>query len=531
MGSMTSIGVALSGLRAAQAGLSVTGHNVSNSSVSGYTRQQIIQQDFSYVTIGSSPTGCLKLKAGLGTNVSEIRQIRNRFYDTIYRQENSYGNYYSRKYTAGDEINNIIGELQSEYKAQDTIIDVWNSLNELSKNPAAIETRSGFIQSCVSFLEKMQDINKSLFEYQMNLNEQVKQEINKINTIVEQIGVLNEKIQQVEVDGTNANDMRDERNRLIDELSGFLDIEVKEVPVADGRSSRVDILIAGSELLVNNVQQKIGLKYCNGEYPFVEPVFTTSKDILPASSNATKLFPNLDNEDLGTNSYATRGSLKALLVSRGEVIGDYTMEDERVGNYMIPKLQKKIDTLVHEVVTMLNNASTSGMGLDGKQGVPIFIRKSNVAIDEPEDPDQYGTLYTLNNLQINPDLFKENGYNNLGFSTNTGDIDDNSLIMDVIKKWKEPIDSLEGASIDGYYKKIITDFAVIVQEDREKLESKIGTIDLAENKRMTLSAVSLDEELTTMLKYQHAFNSAAKIVNVLDGMMDKVINGTGRVGV
>ena len=259
MGSMTSIGVALSGLRAAQAGLSVTGHNVSNSSVSGYTRQQIIQQDFSYVTTGSSPTGCLKLKYGLGTNVSQIRQIRNGFYDVVYRQENSYGNYYARKYTAGDEINNIIGELQSEYKAQDTIIDIWNSLNELSKNPAAIETRASFIQSCVSFLDKMQDINKSLFEYQMNLNEQIKQEVNKINTIVEQIGVLNEKIQQVEVDGTNANDMRDERNRLIDELSGYLDIEVKEVPVAEGRSSRIDILIAGSELLVNNVQQKIGL--------------------------------------------------------------------------------------------------------------------------------------------------------------------------------------------------------------------------------------------------------------------------------
>ncbi len=525
--SIAGISTALSGLRAAQAGLAVTGHNVANSSVAGYTRQQAMQWDFSYRNLGSSPVGSLKLQAGLGTNVSQVRQLRNKFYDATYREENSIGNYYSRKYTAGEEINNIIGELQSDYRAQDVIADVWDAINEVSKNPGAIETRSTFIQSCVTLLNKMQDINKNLFEYQMNLNNQIKKEVDSINTIVEQIAELNQRIEEIEVDGSKANDLRDTRNNLIDELSGYLDIEVKETPVGNGNSTRMDILFQGNELLVGNVQQKIGLKYCNGDYPFVEPVFTSSKEILSADSTATPLFPNLASEDLGTNSTVTKGSLKGLLVSRGEVIGNYVMPDSDIGNFSIPNIQKKIDTLMHEIVTLLNDASTSGVGLDGNPGIPIFIRKSGAT--GAEDPNDYGTLFTLNNIEINPELLEADGYNKLGFSVE-GDKDDNTILMQLIKDWKEPLANLEGSSIDGYYKKIITDFAVKVQEDREKLESKVGSIDLAQNKRLTISGVSLDEELSNMLKYQHAYNSAAKIVNVLDGMMDKIINGTGRVG-
>lgn len=535
MASMSSISVALSGLQAAQANLAVTGHNVSNVSVTGYTRQHLVQQDFSYRNLGASPVGSLKLQAGLGTSMAQIRQLRNKFLDAAYRQENSSGSYYARKFTAGDEVNTIIGELQSKYKAQDVITDIWNSINEMSKEPAGIQTRQSFIQSCLTLIDKMQDINKSLFEYQLNLNEQVKQEVTQINKILEQIGGLNQQIENIEADGSRANDLRDIRNNLLDELSGYLDIEVKETAINEGNTSRIEILFQGNELLVGNIPNKISLRYCNGKYPFVEPVFADANEILPATDSSKPLFPNLNTEYLGTNSENTKGSLKGLVVSRGTVIGNYTHTDEQVGNYLIPEVQRKIDTLMHEIIGMLNEASTSGVGLDGEPGVPIFIRKSEItgeiAGDVPENPNDFATLFTLNNVEINPVLLESQGYNKLGFSRTQSDESDNTILQELIVKWKQPIDSLEGASVDNYYKKLITDFAVIVQEDREKMESKIGSITLADNKRMTISAVSLDEELSNMLKYQHAYNSAAKIVNVIDGMMDRIINGTGRVGI
>ena len=532
MASMSSMSVAFSGLKAAQSGLVVTGHNVSNSSVSGYTRQQGIQQDFSYRNIGSSPVGSLKMQVGLGTSIAQVRQIRNKFYDASFREENSSGSYYDRKYAAGQEVNAIIGELQSQYKAQDVITDLWNSINEMSKDPSAIDTRYSFIQSSISFLDKMQNINKNLFEYQLNLDSQVRREVDAINNIVARIGELNQAIQDVEASGDRANDLKDLRNNLLDELSGYIDIEIKEVATGHNNVTRVDILVQGNELLVGNVQQKIGLKYVNGDYPFVEPVFSSSDEILPATDTSKKLFPNLATEDLGTNSLTTKGSLKGLLVSRGEAIGNYTMDGDQSDNYLIQNVQIKIDKLVNKIVTLLNDASfgQGHFGLDGDPGIPIFVRKSGVREGDPENPTDYKTLFTLENIQINPELLQSDGYNRLGFSKNANDIGDNTILKDLIKEWKEPIGDLENSSIDNYYKKIITDFAVKVQEDREKLESKAGTVDLAQNRRLSISGVSLDEELSNMLRFQHAYNSAAKVVNVLDGMMDKIINGTGRAG-
>lgn len=530
---MGNMSAALSGLKAAQAGLAITGHNVSNSSVRGYTRQQLIQQDSSYLNKGSSSVGCLKMQVGLGANTHSIRQIRNKFYDVTYREENSAAGFYARKYTAGSEINNIIGELQGEYKPQDAIEGIWNSVNELIKDPAAIETRASFIQSCVVFYDKMKDISKNLVDYQLNLNEQLTKEVKSINNIVGEVAKFNEKIQEIEASGTNANDLRDTRNNLLDELSGFVGIEFKEVAVENGSSTRIEILIDGKELLTGNVQQKLGLKYAEKDSPFYEVVFSESKKILPFDATERKLFDNLFSQNLtGVNSDRAKGSLKGLLIARGNCVGNFTTPDDKIGNSLIPNVQKKIDTLTHEIVTMLNSAvmDNGTVDLNGNAGIPIFIRKSGLDYNAfPENitpPIDYRTLYTIDNIEINPKILDQNGYNKLAFTPNGSGIGDTTILTQIAKDWKSDTANLENASIDEYYKKIITDFGVTIREDQKMLQSKIGTSEFADNRRLSISAVSLDEELSNMMIYQHAYNAAAKIINVLDGMMDKIINGT-----
>lgn len=542
---MSTLGVAFSGLQSAQAGLVVTGHNVSNVTTTGYTRQLLVQSDYVYLDKGVSATGPLIKQVGLGTQNEAIRQLRNKFYDITYREENSGGNYYAVKYTAGDEINNIIGELYSEYKAQDCIDAIWESINELTLDPGAMETRTTFINTCLTFLEKMQDITDNLQEYQMNLNEQVKGQVTMINTIVAGIAELNEAIARIEADGSIANDYRDARNTLLDELSSYIDIDIKETPIAGSPTTvRIDILFDGNELLVSNMQNTIGLKYVdNGEYPFVEPVFTKSEDILDCDANVKLLFPNLATEDLGTNSTTTNGSLKALLVSRGEVIGNYTMSDEEIGNYLIPTVQADIDTLVNVVANMINSFVMGDnydgelpTDLNGDTGIPIFVRLDPEYSDEyigywdngvwvstsVEDDEIYGSLYTVGNLAINPELLQADGYNKLAFSL-SGDINDTELLTQMASDWKSSLDALGGSSINDYYQNMVVDFAIQVQEDQDKYESKITTIDLAENKRYALSAVSLDEEMSNMLKYQHAYSAAAKMISVIDGMLETIL--------
>lgn len=543
--SITSLGNAISGLQSAQAGLAVTGQNISNSSTTGYSRQQSIQADSSYVTIGTSNIGSYKNQLGLGSNIAAIRQLRNKFYDSTYRNENSESNFFARKYTTGEEINNIIGELQSQYKAQDAINGIWTAIQESIKDPSAIETRSTFIQSSLTFLNKMQDVNKNLISYQMNLNEQVKSEVNQINSIVSEIAELNIKIQEVEASGSRANDARDARNNLLDKLSGFLDVEIKEIPIPGSSASRMDILLNGKELLVSNQQTKIGLKYSSPNYPFVEPVFTNKTGILPSNADAPKLFEKLETEDLGPNSSGTKGSLKSLLISRGNVTGNYTMLDPanqnniQINNFVIPKIQAKMDKLVNHVVKLLNE-NIKELDLQGNKGAPIFIRKNSTdgtgLFDpvtgnylRPERPNDYATLFTLENIELNPALLANDGYNKLGFSK-TGQQNDTTVLEKLSKDWKNSANALDGNSIDVYYKQMVVSLGIDIQDAKQKFNTKVGTTQLAQQKRLGISAVSLDEELSNMMKYQHAYNSAAKVINIIDSMLDKVINGTGRVG-
>lgn len=543
--SMGSFSIAVSGLRAAQLGLSTTGHNVTNAEVTGYTRQQTIQGFSTNLTIGICASGSGKLQVGLGTDVSVIRQIRSKFLDIRYRNANAIQGYYSPKYATGNEVENIIGELESDYKAQDVLRDIWDAINELSIYPDGIETRTSFIETCVTFMDKMKNIGDNLFNYQINLNEQVKDCVNQINSNVARIKELNLAIVIAEKTGAKANDLRDERNNLLDDLSGLCDIQIKYAD--DGR---IDILtLSGDELLVNNWQSTIGLRYCNGDYPFVEPVFTTETKILSAAdTNAKALYPRLDTEVLTGESEKARGTLKGLLVSRGEVVANYTTDSLKTNNYVIPRIQKQIDTIFHAVVTMLNDAVTSTAAdprydLNGNESTTeIFSRITGykddpyIKRDEPEDPNNTATLYSMYNTVINSKILQTDGYNYLAFSRDRDDLGDPGVLNELSEKWKtESKDMngnilLNGHSIDSYYRSVISDFSILVEEALGYSEASETMLDVLQNDRYSLSGVSLDEELSNMLKYQHAYNAASRMVTVIDQLLDRVVNGTGRVG-
>lgn len=516
MSSMSSYSIGVSGLRNAQSGLSTTGHNMANSGVSGYSRQGNIQQTALYRLYRESKVGLLQV--GMGTDLSEIRQIRNKFYDSEYRDEAGVTNYYSAKYMTGQEVENILGELESSYAAQDVINNIWEGLNELTIYPEGIETRGSFIETCVAFLNKMNDIQDGLYNYQLNLNEQVKTTVDEINDIVKDIDELNQKIVFYEMDGSNANDYRDSRNLLIDELSTYLDITVKET------NGRCDILVEGKELLVNGAINKMGLKYSAAGYPFVEPVFAQSDEILAYDADVVSVFTNLSSQDLSGGSENCSGLLKGILVSRGNTIGKYNSDDADVDNFLIPSVQRDFDKLTNGIVNLLNDAFSSGETYDltGGSGVPIFTK-----IIESDD-------YTTSNLQINPILMDSDGYNYLALSS-SGDIGDTTAILDVMKKWETGIEGFEDDSgnqysVINYYRSIVDNVSNTVSESSKYYDQHNSLLTSVDNKRQTLSGVSLDEELSYMLKYQYAFQAASKFINIIDSMVDKVVNGMGVVG-
>lgn len=570
--SWSSFGTLTSGLKAAQLGLSVTGHNISNSLATGYTRQRIIQSDFSYVKIGSSFSSSMQL--GFGTNVDATQQIRNTFLDRRYRDEVMRLGFYNSKLETGNEMQIILGELYNEGRAGNVIQDIFDSLHELSGYPSSFDTRSNFLSNAISFLNRADNVYERLLNEQRNLDNQVREAVDEINNLMKEIDSYNNIIMLAEISGQKANDFRDARNVLLDRLSELLSVEIYENP-----NGRVDIFTEGAELLVNGNINNIGLKFCAEGYSFVEPVFTNSQDILPfdAPSGSFRLLFSLTGSYSAQNNN-DRGMLKGLLVSRGIKPANYRSPDpatrpdaadyplgtqdpqyrEDLFNYerevfnaneaLIPKAMKEFDKIVNSIVVSINDSispyladgsmdfENAPYALDGSQFREVFVRKHVDRFDgadmlNPEDPNDYYSLYSIGNIEINPELLLDNSL--LPYSLSR-DLDDQRVILDVIiDKMSNGFTAVNGIEYGipiSEYRLFIEGIAVDTNDSEGFMEGQMTLALELDNYRMQTSGVSLDEEMSNMMRYYYAYNSASRLVTVIDSMIDRVVNGTGRAG-
>ncbi len=577
MSSMSSLNTATSGLRAAQAGLYVIGHNISNSSIDGYTRQRVLQHDFFYSNIGTNYNGALQ--KGLGSDITSIKNVRDNFIDISYRQEVGRANFYAMRAEVGSEMEYILGELQSQYNAQSVINDIWNALNELNNYQPGLETRANFISTAATFIKKASNVYEGLIEYQYNLNSQISGMVTRINQLVESVASYNTKIKMMEFSGDNANDFRDARNMALDELSEYLDIEYTIRP--DGT---VDIMADGHDLLMGNSINKIGLKYCTPGYSFVEPVFTSSKEILPVNQPVGSYTPLFDLTDsIAPEKGNDSGKLKGLMISRGYSVFNYASEpgnkpdatdlatypggtsdpkykydleqyQHRVADSeycAITRVQKQFDAIVNRIVTLINDSvaprdhdsTKAPWGLDDvSQFNEVFIRKNMDRYDaanadnyNPEDPDNYFSLYSIGNIKVNPLLLDNpEGYKKLALSRNKGDVEDTRVVQEMLDEWKNPSISFDGSedmNIYNAYRQLINNIGTQTSEAMGHSKEQSILVTQILNKRQAVSGVSLDEEMANMLMYQHAYNASARMVNVIDGMIDRIVNGTGRAGI
>ncbi len=316
MGGITSLSIAGSGLWAAQAGLSVVGHNLANVNTIGYSRQSTIQADWKYLNVSGG-------QLGYGTSISSVRQIRNEFLDVKFRVEVTKATYYGTKVQAGQQIESLLGELQSEYTTESVINDLWNSLNELVTDPSSLETRGNFVSTAITLVDKMKVVYDGLIDYQNNLNQSVKDQVSDLNYYVSEIKKLNGMINSAEATGANANDYRDARNSAMDALS-----EIANVQYFYKKNGDIDISIEGRPLLSNGMQSNVGLRYTTSNCSYVEPVFTTSTKILKCTDAAFPVY-NL-TKSIDTTKGDDGGSLKATLVARGLCPVDYTTLDSLV---------------------------------------------------------------------------------------------------------------------------------------------------------------------------------------------------------
>lgn len=375
MSLLTSFNAGVAGIQTAQSGLNTTAHNVANTKTEGYTRQQNIQTDTYYQDF--KVTDKARMQIGYGSTIAEIRQIRDQFLDREYRTEAGRLEFYDVLYTTELEIEDMLGEMEG-VEFNEALTDLFDTIQEITKNPELITQREVFIANAEAFLEKAENVYQEMRNYQVNLNTQIEEQVKDINKIADQIGALNLKIATAESSNLeNANDYRDQRNLLMDQLSKYIYYTYNE-----DLNHMVTIRINNAPLVDDTHVNHLKCDRLKASTQFENSATTQMFDVAWESGGFNDVY-EIDKAYSREND-SDVGSLLGILTARGRRNGFYTdipMREDYVsdyaysqavkdynnttGNCLLEKMEAQFDLLIHKVVTAINDAFAPNVELNG----------------------------------------------------------------------------------------------------------------------------------------------------------------------
>lgn len=222
------LNIGKTGLYAYQAALDTTAHNITNTETEGYTRQVMGQKAGKALQLNSTYG-----MAGTGVSVTGVEQLRDEYYDIKYWKNNTISGEYASKSHYMSEIENYFNEVSVE-GFNKTFDSMYDSLQELMKNPSSLTVRTQVVNYAKSLTEYFNSMSQSMKSIQEDCNFEIRNRVEQVNSTAQQIAALTKQINTLEVNGGRANDLRDQRALLVDELSEIGNITVTEKIVGAG---------------------------------------------------------------------------------------------------------------------------------------------------------------------------------------------------------------------------------------------------------------------------------------------------------
>ncbi len=543
-----SLYIGVSGLQTSNNALNTTAHNMSNLDTIGYTRQQVAQGTRTYVTISKSNKTNWK-QTGLGVNYTLTRQERDLILDKNYRRESGRMSFYDVSANALEEIEYILGESNEGHEFSEALNGengFWVSVQELSKDPTNSVNQNLFVTKAYEFITRAQAVYKSLREYQQNLNKTVVTDVNKINAYAKEIQALNEKIISVEAGVENANDLRDRRNYLLDELAKLGSINYSE----DG-NGYVKVRFEGVDLVQGGVVNEIGL-YQDLETGFYTPYWTmlatcdynedgevvvTEEGIKGARVfDLTAKISSQFNTDIG--------SLKSTLYARGDHFATYRelndinkdgvyeegWYNQNIEQSIVMNVEAEFDQLIHSIVTKINQILEDAANRAGQPPESTYLRDENGKPYQLFEKIAEEGDWTVSNIIINSELRQNPSLLTFRLGEHS---EDNETMEQLKKAFEEAVYKLNPnvetpVNFVDYYKNLVSQIANTGSVFRAVQANQTVASDALAGAREQIVGVSSDEELTNMIMYQNAYNASSRYINVISEMLDHILSTLGR---
>ena len=509
--SSTFFGLELSrrALASQQAALNITGHNIANANTQGYTRQIA---NLTATTPDTIPIAGRNLSLGSGVTLDTITRARDAFVDRQFRGETSKQQYWAGRQDSLSKVEGMLNE-PSDNSLSNDMNQFWTAWSDLSKDPENAGARAVVSERAQTLTDSFHNIAQQVSDMKKNMDATIKVQVHQINIYGQQIKELNDQIKRAEVAGDNPNDLRDQRDSLVDDLSKIVSVRVVETK---------DLTFTDRN--VNNYKVFIGNENSVNDNTLVEDSTVRLLED-PPPQNAEGFSRVVWSGD-PTNTDVDLGTKLGTLSANIEVRDQY-----------LPKFGTQFDTLAQGIASAVNALHQTGQGLTAEVtgGINFFTDGSATpTLDSQGLPVVTAATITINSVIVLDVNRIATGALKATVAAGDGTIAQGisslssgwNALKSLIAAGKFGVgkNPVPASSLGDYYGANVAQMGVDVQQTNRMKAGEDVLVTNVTNQRESLSGVSLDEEMTNLIKYQKSYTAAARMVTMMDDMLSTIMN-------
>lgn len=461
MGLSTALEIGKTGLTIYRVATEVTGENIANVNTAGYSRQRVVFQT-------APPTTANGFPLGTGVQISTVE----RYYDSFLQKQlvnaETTEGYDTKKFEILKQIEPAFNEIANDGLGT-SLINFFGAWEDLSLNPTGTTERQVVFTRARTLVDDFHAASKCLTDAAATQNDSLVPLTAEINARLEDIAKLNGQIRYTEQSSGNANEIRDQRDQLVRELSG-----------------------------------KIGITFTENSDGTTDVYFKDSGAALVVGSQfgAFSLTVNAGTGNYDVNITPVGGAAAVVAPVSGEMGAIVTLRDTTIPGYL-----NQVNSLATTIATQVNTLHTGGFDLNGDAGEAMFTYT--------------GAPNSAATLTINPAMTSTNQIAASGSATLVGD-NTNALLLAQLKSTS----TMSGGTttFNGFFTKLVSQIGLDVESSSNAVSQDAAFLKQLEALRESNSGVSLDEELTNLIKYQRSYQASAKLITTASDMLDIVLN-------
>jgi flagellar hook-associated protein 1 FlgK len=406
---------------------------------------------------------------GSGVAVGDIERIYDKFIQQQITTENQKSGYWNGMANYLEQVEIVFNEA-SGFGISQAMEDFWNSWNDVANNPSGYVERVSLISSSQTLAMTFNQGHESLTQLQDYITSDIAANIENVNLKAGQIQDLNQQILQRETAGSRANDLRDQRDLLVNELAGLINVNVSE-----DANGNINIFTGSGQPLVSGVDAwQLDT--------VLDPVSPTQDHIV---------WVGKDGATVDITDNITNGKIKGMLDVRDDLIPDYL---------------NRLNTLAENIITGVNHLHATGEDLNGNAGGNFF---------DPADADHPAKTMSLA-IEDTDDIAAADFVNENAPGGNS--------VAIAIAELQNDMTMGASATFSDFYRSLVSDVGNAVQYAKNNQSNQTAMVNQLTEYRESISGVSLDEEMVNLVKFQHAYAAAAKLISTVDEMLDSLLS-------